>query len=138
MRDIVLIAKRKKETKKKRRKKQVGKHAGISKPNLKPAIWIMAVIVVLDQLTKILIILNVPLFAESYKSIPILGDTLMLTHVRTQGQPSACLWAVQLKQNLFIAASIIINGHDHLYASLCHSQAHVWAMDLYWWSPLVI
>ncbi|MDD2332289.1 MAG: signal peptidase II [Candidatus Cloacimonetes bacterium] len=97
------------------------------KPNLKPAIWIMAVIVVLDQLTKILIILNVPLFAESYKSIPILGDTLMLTHVRNTGAAfSMSLGSPTLNRIFFIAASIIIMGMIIYMLRYAIHRAHVW------------
>ena len=79
-----------------------------SRPSVKPAFLIMMIIMVLDQLTKLLIRTHM----ELYDSIPILkhifGDTFMLTYVQNTGAAfSLSPFSPSINRIFFILVSIL-------------------------------
>jgi len=72
--------------------------------NPKPAIWIMLIVVILDRITKYLVVEFMPL----YKSIPVWGETMMLTHVQNTGAAFSMSIGSPLQNRIFFISITLL------------------------------
>jgi signal peptidase II len=80
----------------------------MDKINKAPALLVMMIILVADQITKVLVRLNM----EMYHSIPVLeklfGDTFMLTHVNNTGAAFSIGFSSDVVNRIFFIATTVL------------------------------